>query len=245
MARPAEILPDVPPAKIPRHVAIIMDGNGRWAAARNEPRVMGHQAGARSVRAVMEAAGELGIEVVTLYSFSMENWKRPAAEVEALMQLYLQYLELERPTLLKHNIRFRQIGRREGLPENVNRGVAALEAETARNTAGTLCLAVNYGSRAEIADAARALAEKVARGEMKAEDVNEAALHGALYAPDLPDPDLLIRTAGEMRLSNYLLWQISYAELFVTPTLWPDFGRESFLDAIREYAKRTRRFGGL
>lgn len=244
-AKPTEVLPDVSPAKLPRHVAIIMDGNGRWANARGMPRMMGHRAGAKSVRAVMEAVGDLGIEVVTLYSFSMDNWKRPAEEVHALMELYLEYMAAERKTLLSNKIRFRQIGRREGLPEIIQQGVAALEAETAGNTAATLCLAVNYGSRAELTDAAKALARRVASGELTPEAITERHLQAELYAPDLPDPDLLIRTAGEMRLSNYLLWQISYAELYVTQTLWPDFGREAFLGAIREYAGRSRRFGGL
>ncbi len=244
-ARPHEALPDVCPSRLPRHVAIIMDGNGRWANERQQPRMMGHRAGAKSVRSLMETVGELGIECVTLYSFSMDNWKRPQAEVEALMHLYLEYMSLERPALMDNNVRFRQIGRSADLPPIIQAGVAALEAATAHHTCATLCLAVNYGSRAEITDAARAIARQVASGELKPEDITEDTLSANLYAPDLPEPDLLIRTAGEMRLSNYLLWQISYAELYVTPTLWPDFGREQFLDSIREYARRSRRFGGL
>lgn len=244
-AKPREVLPEVSPERIPRHVAIIMDGNGRWAKSRGQARMMGHRAGAKSVRAVMETAGDLGIEVVTLYSFSMDNWKRPEEEVRALMELYLEYMAVERQTLLENKVRFRQIGRRHGLPEIIQRGVEMLEAETADNTRGTLCLAVNYGSRAEIVDAAKDLALRVQRGEIDIEQIDESTFAQGLYAPDLPDPDLLIRTAGEMRISNYLLWQISYSELHVTQTLWPDFGREQFLEAIREYARRSRRFGGL
>ncbi len=244
-ARPHEVLPDVCPSRLPRHVALIMDGNGRWANQRQQPRMVGHRAGAKSVRSLMETVGDLGIECVTLYSFSMDNWKRPQAEVEALMHLYLEYMSLERPALMDNNVRFRQIGRGSDLPPIIQQGVAALEAATAHHTSATLCLAVNYGSRAEITDAARNIARQVAAGALKPDDITEDTLSANLYAPDLPEPDLLIRTAGEMRLSNYLLWQISYAELYVTPTLWPDFGREQFLDSIREYARRSRRFGGL
>jgi undecaprenyl diphosphate synthase len=244
-ARPHEVLPDVCPSRLPRHVAVIMDGNGRWASDRSQPRMLGHRAGAKSVRSLMETVGDLGIECITLYSFSMDNWKRPQAEVEALMHLYLEYMAIERPALMDNNIRFRQIGRSADLPPIIQEGVAALEAATAHHTSATLCLAVNYASRAEITDATRAIARKVASGELSPDDITEDTISASLYAPDVPDPDLLIRTAGEMRLSNYLLWQISYAELYVTPTLWPDFGREQFLDAIREYSRRSRRFGGL
>ena len=244
-ADPTGIAPDICPTRIPRHVAIIMDGNGRWATGKGMMRVAGHIEGAQSVRSVIETAGKLGIEYVTLYSFSMENWKRPAAEVDALMALYLANISSERQKLLEEGIRFVQIGRREGLPPEVQAAAAKLEAETAHGTAATLVLAVNYGSRTEIADAARRLAERAVAGEIKPEQIDEAMLAGELYTRDMPDPDLLIRTAGELRVSNYLLWQISYAELYVTDTLWPDFRGEQLLEAVRAYGRRTRKFGGL
>ena len=244
-ADPVGRLPDVHPSRIPRHVAIIMDGNGRWAKERGFPRVFGHRAGAGVVRTVVEEAKLLGIEAITLYSFSLENWKRPADEVAALMQLCEAYVEGERDRLVEEGLRFRVIGRREGLPAEVLRAIDATEAATRAGRAGTLCLAINYGSRAEIVDAARALARDVAVGRLSASEIDESALAARLYAPDLPDPDLLIRTAGEMRISNFLLWQISYAELVVTQRLWPDFSVNDLHEAIREFAKRNRRFGGL
>lgn len=244
-ARPNEILPDVCPTRIPRHVAIIMDGNGRWAAGRGLPRMLGHRAGAKAVREVVEEAGFLGIEVVTLYSFSLENWKRPREEVEALMALYLEYMQGQREEMMRENIRFRQIGRTEGLPPAVVAMRDAVVEETSRNTGCTLCLAVNYGSRAEITDAVRALAGRVARGEISPGEIDEAMIDASLGTAGLPDPDLLVRTAGELRVSNFLLWQISYAELFVTPTLWPEFGAGHLHEAVRSYAQRSRRFGGL
>ena len=244
-ADPQARLPDVHPERIPRHIAIIMDGNGRWAQGRGFPRAYGHRTGAATVRTVIEECSLLGVEVLTLYSFSMENWKRPEEEVGALMGLYEMYLDGERERLMRENVRFVQIGRREGLPDFVLRGVDELMAKTAGNTGSTLCLAVNYGSRAEIADAARAIAEKVKRGEVSPEQVDEAMVASHLYTAGLPDPDLLIRTAGEMRVSNYLLWQISYAELHVTEKLWPDFDVEDLHAAVRDYAGRRRTFGGL
>ena len=244
-ADPLARVPDVHPDRIPRHIAIIMDGNGRWANQRGFPRIFGHRNGAAAVRAVMEECGRLGVEVLTLYSFSMENWKRPTAEVSALMDLYAMYVEGESDGLMRENIRFVQIGRREGLPENVLGAVDGLMRRTAGNTAGTLCLAVNYGARAEITDAVRAIARRVKRGEIDPESITPETVAQNLYTAGLPDPDLLIRTAGEMRVSNYLLWQISYAELHVTPTLWPDFGIEHLHAAVRDYASRSRRFGGL
>ena len=242
---PAAHIPDVHPAKIPRHIAIIMDGNGRWANARSLPRALGHRAGAEVVRTIIEQCGKLGVEVLTLYSFSMENWKRPEAEVSALMQLYMQYIEQELARFMEENIRFRQIGRRDGLSPEVLAAADRLTEATKNNTAATLCLAVNYGARAEIADAVRAIASRVKRGEIDPAQITEDTIHDHLYTAGLPDPDLLIRTAGEMRVSNYLLWQISYAELHVTDTLWPDFGIEDLHTAIRDYASRTRKFGGL
>jgi len=247
-ADPMTLLPDVHPAKIPRHVAIIMDGNGRWAQARGFPRIFGHRNGARAVRETVDEAGRLGVEAVTLYSFSMENWKRPADEIDALMSLCLSYLDGEREAMMREQIRFKVIGRREGLPAPVVEAIKRVETETRRNNGPVLCLAINYGSRAEIADAARSIAVDVAAGKLRPEDVDEAAVARRLYTADmgeLADPDLLIRTAGEMRVSNFLLWQISYAELHVTDVYWPDFGAADLKAAIRDYASRHRRFGGL
>ncbi|MBL0922224.1 MAG: isoprenyl transferase [Phycisphaerales bacterium] len=244
-ADPLTRLPDVPPSRIPRHIAIIMDGNGRWAKERGLPRRAGHKAGALAVRAAVEECGKLGVEALTLYSFSLENWKRPREEVEALMALYLEYMRAERELLVKHNMRFRQIGRRDGLPPEALAELDRTLEATRHCTGPTLCLAVNYGSRAEIADAVRALSRKAAAGEINPDDIDEAAVSTPLDTAGLPDPDLLIRTAGEMRVSNYLLWQISYSELHVTPTLWPDFRAEHLQSAIRDFASRSRRFGGL
>lgn len=244
-ADPAAILPSVPPSRIPRHIAVIMDGNGRWAKQRGLGRSAGHRAGAKSVRATLEACSALGVEALTLYSFSIENWKRPAEEVDALMALYLEYMAAERHKLVEHNIRFMQIGRRDGLPASVLEALELTLDATKDCTGPILNLAVNYGGRAEIVDAARALAERVRTGAMRVEDIDEASLSASLYTAGLPDPDLLIRTAGEMRVSNYLLWQISYAELHVTQTLWPDFDEQSLFEAVRDYASRSRRFGAL
>ncbi len=244
-ADPTRLLPGVDPARLPRHVAIIMDGNGRWARSRGFPREFGHRNGATSVRRAIESAGRLGIECLTLYSFSAENWRRPSREVGELMRLYLEYMDGERGALVERNIRFRQIGSREGLPEEA---VAALDRTleaTAGCTGPTLCLAVNYGSRAEIARAARRLAERAACGEVEASSIDESSVEGELDTAGLPELDLLIRTAGEMRLSNFLLWQASYAELYVTETLWPDFDEGSLCEAVRAYAGRERRFGGV
>jgi undecaprenyl diphosphate synthase len=244
-ADPLRHLPDVHPSRIPRHIAVIMDGNGRWAQERGFARQVGHRAGAAAVRTVVEHAAKLGIEVITLYSFSMENWKRPAEEVEALWQLCQAYLEGEKDALTREKIRFRVIGRREGLPPEIVAGIEFVEDATKHGSAGTLCLAINYGSRAEITDAAKAIAMKAVRGEIDPATIDEATIARHLYTSDLPDPDLLIRTAGEMRVSNYLLWQISYAELHVTKTYWPDFDGESLNAAVRDFASRKRRFGGL
>lgn len=244
-ADPLRHLPDVHPARIPRHVAMIMDGNGRWALARGLPRALGHRAGAETVRRIVRACGELGIEQLTLYSFSAENWKRPDDEVAALMELCKAYLDAERESLVREGIRFRVIGRRHGLPDDVVAAIESVESATASGRAGTLCLAINYGGRAEIVDAARSLAKDAVAGSIDADAIDESAFASRLYTADMPDPDLLIRTAGEMRVSNYLLWQISYAELHVTDVLWPDFSVADFHEAIRDYAARSRRFGGL
>ena len=242
---PLTRIPDVHPAKIPRHVAIIMDGNGRWANQRGFPRAFGHRTGAATVRTVIEECGNLGVEVLTLYSFSIENWKRPPDEIDALMRLYVEYIHAELDRLMRENVRFVQIGRRDGLSPDVLAAVDHVMDATRNNSAGTLCLAVNYGARTEITDAVRAIAERVRRGELEPSQITDQTIHDHLYTAGLPDPDLLIRTAGEMRVSNYLLWQISYAELHVTDVLWPDFGVDDLHKAIRDYAKRQRRFGGL
>ncbi len=244
-ADPLARLPELHPSRLPRHIAIIMDGNGRWAEQRGFPRIFGHRNGAAAVREVLNECRVLGTEVLTLYSFSMENWKRPTDEVESLMYMYGLYLEGERDTLVRDNLRFRQIGRRDGLPREVLDAADRLTEATSGNTGPTLCIAVNYGSRAEITDAMRSIARRVRAGELTPDSIDEAAIDAELYTAGLPDPDLLIRTAGEMRVSNYLLWQISYAELHVTPTLWPDFGIPHLHAAIRDYAGRRRRFGGL
>ncbi len=244
-ADPVGLLPEVHPTRIPRHVAIIMDGNGRWAHERGFPRLFGHRNGAATVRRIVEAASDLGIEILTLYSFSLENWKRPPEEVRGLMDLYELYLEGERERLVRENVRFRQIGSRDGLPAPVRDAVVRLEEETASNTGPVLCLAVNYGARSEIVEAARRLADKAARGEIEPGRIDEAIFAEHLHTRGLPDPDLLIRTAGEMRVSNYLLWQISYAELHVSDVYWPEFSEADLYKAIRDYASRDRRFGGL
>jgi undecaprenyl diphosphate synthase len=245
LAIPLERLPDVDPLRIPRHVAIIMDGNGRWARQQGFPREFGHRAGAGAVRGIVEECVKLGVEVLTLYSFSLENWKRPTEEVDALMQLCLLYLEGEREEMRSRGIRLRILGRRDGLPQSVLDAMDRACDATSANGAMTLCLAINYGARAEIVDAVRALARRVQRNELAPDAIDEAAISDALYTAGLPDPDLLIRTAGEMRVSNYLLWQISYAELFVTERTWPEFGPAELHEAIRDFSKRTRRFGAV
>lgn len=244
-ADPRAVLPDVPPERVPRHVAIIMDGNGRWAEQRGFPRAFGHRNGAAAVRATLEAARAMGVEVLTLYSFSSENWRRPEAEIGALMELCIAYCRGEGEALMRENIRVRVIGRRDGLPAEVVEALDALEGVTAGCTGPTLCLAINYGARDEIVRAARALAADVASGAIEPGAIDEAALASRLDTAGLPDPDLLIRTGGQLRVSNYLLWQISYAEIVVTDVLWPDFGAEALGEAVREFAKRSRRFGGL
>ncbi len=230
---------------LPRHIAIIMDGNGRWAQQRGLPRIEGHRHAAGAVRETVERCAQLGIGYLTLYSFSLENWKRPRCEVDGLMALYAEYLASERQTIMDNDIRVVQVGRREGLPESVLRELDTTQEASRANKGLTLCLALNYGSRAEMTDAVRKIAERIERGELHASDVTEDTISGALYTAGLADPDLVIRTAGEMRLSNFLLWQISYAELYVTPVLWPDFRAEHLHEAILNYAGRERRFGGV
>jgi undecaprenyl diphosphate synthase len=229
----------------PRHIAVIMDGNGRWAAQRSLPRVVGHRHGAESVRRIVTESARLGIEALTLYSFSSENWKRPAGEVGALMSLCVEYLAGERQELLANGIRFRSIGRLEGLPAEVRQALEETETATAGGTGMTLCIAINYGSRAEITEACRRIAERVQRGEIDSNEIDEGTVAAHLDTAGLPDPDLLIRTGGEMRVSNYLLWQISYAEIHVTEVLWPEFGEGDLHRAIADFARRNRRFGGI
>ena len=230
---------------LPRHIAIIMDGNGRWARQRGLPRIEGHRHAAGAVRGVVTQCARLGIECLTLYSFSLENWKRPADEVNALMLLYAEYLASERQEIMDNDIRVVQVGRREGLPPNVLRELDTTAGLSRNNRGLTLCLALNYGSRAEIVDAVRALAERAAQGALRPADITDQTVSNALYTAGLPDPDLVIRTAGEMRVSNFLLWHISYADRHVTPVLWPDFGVEDLHAAIRDYAGRVRRFGAV
>ena len=238
-------LADVAPESFPKHVAIIMDGNGRWAKERGLPRRRGHEEGVESVRVVTEECQRLGIQQLTLYAFSTENWQRPDAETSFLMTLLSRYLVRERPTILKNNIRFRVIGRVDGLPSKVQKEIAKTTDASARNTGATLCLAINYGARQEIADAAKALANDVVAARVLPDEIDEEVFGRYLYTAGMPDPDLLIRTANEMRLSNYLLWQLSYAELYVTPVYWPEFRVQEFRKAIGVYARRDRRFGGL
>jgi undecaprenyl diphosphate synthase len=236
---------NIPPEGVPRHIAIIMDGNGRWAQQRGKDRTYGHRFGAETVRTVVTECGKLGVEALTLYSFSTENWRRSADEVDTLMQLYVEYLVKERDELHRNNVRFIQIGQRDGLPDEVLEQLDQTVASTAENTGLTLCLALNYGSRSEIAEAARRIAQKVQTGEMQPEQITPDTLAAHLYTAGLPDPDLLIRTAGERRLSNYLLWQISYAEFYVDEVCWPDFDQAHFHEAIRDFARRKRKFGGV
>jgi undecaprenyl diphosphate synthase len=233
------------PARLPRHIAIIMDGNGRWAQQQGKERTEGHARGAHSVDVITEECCRLGLGQLTLYCLSSENWKRPKPEIDFLMALLKEYLLAERQKILDQNIRFAVIGRRSGLPDPVLAEIDENARLTQHNTGLALCLAINYGSRGEIVDAVQALAARVQRGDLNPEDIDERAISGALYTAGMPDPDLLVRTAGEMRVSNYLLWQISYAELWVTPRFWPEFDVALLHDALRDYARRERRFGGL
>ncbi len=231
------------PAGVPRHVAIIMDGNGRWAQQRGLDRLAGHAEGAKSVEAVLRACRQAGVQILSLYAFSTENWVRPRSEINGLMRLLAQFLRKHEPSLRRHRIRLRAIGRLDDLPRAVRTVLGHVIRATAANDAGQLVLCLSYGGRAEIVDAARAIARRVQAGELAVAGIDEAEFARHLYAPDLPDPDLVIRTSGEMRLSNFLLWQLSYAELFVTDTLWPDFREEQFRQALAEYGRRRRRFG--
>ncbi len=233
------------PEQLPRHVAIIMDGNGRWAEERGVDRIKGHEAGAENVHEVVTHCARLGIDVLTLYSFSTENWQRPAEEIAHLMKLYVKYLIKERDEIMANGVRMVQLGRRDGLPDEVLHEMDKTISASKDNDGMTLCLALNYSSRVEIVDAVRSISERVKADELQPDQIDEQTISEALYTARLPDPDLLIRTAGEMRVSNFLLWQISYAELYVTDTFWPEFNRDSLNTALRAYARRGRRFGGL
>ncbi len=232
-------------ARLPNHVAVIMDGNGRWAKERHLPRIEGHRMGAESARTIIRTAGEIGIKYLTLYAFSVENWNRPPDEVDALMKYLVHYLKTETSELNKNNVRLEVIGQIYRLPENVQQHLKKSIATLSKNNGLTLIMALSYGARTEIVDAVRGIATKVKAGELDPADITEQVFSQHLYTHNIPDPDLLIRTSGEMRVSNFLLWQISYAELVITQTLWPDFRKPQFFAALEEYHRRHRRFGGL
>jgi len=231
--------------KVPRHVALIMDGNGRWAKERGLTRLEGHKEGAQSVRAVLRAAAEAGVEFVTVYAFSTENWKRSPAEIDGLMKLLISSLEAYEQELHDNQIRLRVMGQFERLPLPVRMRVQKAIDATAEYSERNLIIALSYGSRTEIADAAKKMAEKVERGELKSRQINEQTLADHLYLPDVPDPELMIRTSGEFRLSNFLLWQLSYAEFYITDLYWPDFREEQFFHALEAFNGRDRRYGGI
>ncbi len=231
--------------RLPNHVAIIMDGNGRWAQRQGLPRVEGHAKGTDAVRETVEECARLGIQQLTLYCLSSENWKRPQEELDFLMTLFRHYLVAERPRIMEQSLRFSMIGRRCGLPEVVLKELDTTIELTRNNTGMMLCLAVNYGGRTELLDAFRTLAKEVQSGKLSPEQISESSISDSLYTAGMPDPDLLIRTAGEMRVSNYLLWQISYAEIWVTQSCWPDFDRPTLHQAFRDFSSRIRRFGGI
>ncbi|MBS1841405.1 MAG: isoprenyl transferase [Acidobacteria bacterium] len=229
--------------QLPRHLAVIMDGNGRWAQKRHLPRIAGHKAGTETARTTIETCARLKIEALTLYAFSVENWRRPKTETDFLMQLLREYLRQEMPLIQRNNIRMRFLGRADDLPAGVQRDTRDAEAETARNTGMVLCVALNYGGRAEIVDAVNRILEE--KRAATVHSVTEEEFAERMYTAGLPDPDLLVRTSGEMRVSNFLLWQIAYAEIYVTETLWPDFNRARLLEAFVDFQKRERRYGGI
>jgi undecaprenyl diphosphate synthase len=244
VAERAVVRPDLG-GPFPEHIAVIMDGNGRWAQERGMRRVLGHREGIASVREITTECARMGVGSLTLYAFSVENWKRPRAEVRYLMRLLRRFLIAERDTLMENGVRLRSIGRVADLPAEALSELRAIESLTAENDGMLLRLALSYGSRTELADAAAALARDVRAGRLAPDDVDEETLRRYLYDPETPDPDLLIRTAGEMRLSNFLLWQVSYAEIYVSRVCWPDFRRAELLAAMRDYASRVRKYGGL
>jgi undecaprenyl diphosphate synthase len=228
--------------RIPGHVAVIMDGNGRWAQSRSLPRIEGHRAGIKSVQEIVETGARLGVKVLTLYAFSKENWKRPKREVSAVFRILEQYLKKEYKVMLENDLRLRVLGQREGLPEGVLKELDRVERLTGNNGRMTVALALNYGGRTEILDAVKSI---LADGRLAPADIDEELFSGRLYTAGLPDPDLVIRTSGELRVSNFLLWQIAYAEIWTTPTYWPDFRRRDFFQAVLEFQKRERRFGDV
>jgi len=234
---------DLSTLKIPKHVAIIMDGNGRWAKKRGLPRVAGHRKGADSVRKAVESCDKLGVRYLTLYAFSSENWNRPQKEVDALMGLLEKFLQEKTPEMMEDNVRLTSMGRLDQLPTNVRAALDSAVETTAGNTGVTMNLALSYGGREEIVDAAKSIAVRVEAGKLKPADVNNEIFSQEIYTSKMPDPDLLIRTSGELRLSNFMLWQLSYAEIFITNKLWPDFRYEDFVEAISDFTKRDRRFG--
>ncbi|MDT7687703.1 MAG: undecaprenyl diphosphate synthase [Acidobacteriota bacterium] len=244
-SRDEALLAELDWSRLPRHVAVIMDGNGRWAARRGQPRVAGHRAGVEAVRATVDTCARLGLGALTLYAFSTENWKRPRLEVDALMRMLKRYLRLELDEINRQNIRFQPIGRIEGLRESVRRELMRAVERTESNTGMVLSVALNYGGRAEIVDAVRAALGSLASEGRPPEEITEEDIGRQLYTQGLPDLDLLVRTSGELRLSNFLLWQAAYSEIYVTETLWPDFRRTEMLEAIADYQRRDRRFGGL
>jgi len=241
----AQLLKLLDPRRLPRHIAIIMDGNGRWAERRHLPRVAGHRAGVKATREIIESCARLHIPALTLYAFSVENWRRPQTEVDFLMRLLREYLHKELPVIHRNNIQLRVIGRPDQLPPSVRRDIEMAMRTTEKNTGMNLVVALNYGGRAELVDAFNAILDGVRHNGLSAYSVDEQTISEHLYTAGLPDPDLLIRTSGEMRISNFLLWQIAYAEIYVTETLWPDFGRKELLEALLDFQKRERRYGGL
>jgi undecaprenyl diphosphate synthase len=231
--------------KIPRHIAIIMDGNGRWARERGLPRTEGHRRGAESVEAIVEACSDLGVEFITLYAFSTENWKRPKIEVSALMRMLEHFLKKKTPRLMEQNVRLQAIGRLHDLPERTQKQLHTSIETTSQNTGLTMILALSYGAREEIIDGIKSLVESIERGHLDKGMITAGVFSKHLYTRYFPDPDLLIRTSGEMRISNFLLWQLSYTEFYVTQTLWPDFRKPQLIEAIRDFSRRDRRFGGV
>jgi undecaprenyl diphosphate synthase len=241
----AKLLAEIDRERMPKHIAVIMDGNGRWAKQRGKPRIIGHRAGAESVRAIIDTCARLEIEAVTLYAFSTENWKRPRAEVTALMQMLKRYIRSDLKEVHSHNIRFQAIGNIAGLTEDVQREIASAMAMTADNTGMVMSVALNYGGRAEIVEACKRAARSRLAAGGSIDDITEKDINDNLYTFGLPDVDLLVRTSGEFRISNFLLWQLAYSEIYVTPTLFPDFRRPQVFEAILDYQKRDRRFGGV
>ncbi len=244
-SREAEILTEINFSCLPQHVAVIMDGNGRWAKMRGKARIFGHRAGVESVRALVDTSARLGVKALTLYAFSTENWKRPKDEVGALMQMLKRFLRSELKTLHRNNIRFQPIGKLEGLAEDVQKELAEAAEKTRNNSGTVLSVALNYGGRVEIVEACRKAAQDLLKNGKSIESLNESDIERNLYTHGLPEVDLLIRTSGEMRISNFLLWQLAYSEIYVTPTLFPDFRLKDYLEAILDYQKRDRRFGAI